>query len=131
MMFRHRFISFILLLGIAPLGCHISNKGEDMLVRKLDAVMLTANDLPPTMELDVSSSFAIAGKRKFPDCRWIFTILKEHAPRRRYFCELLVAWERRRGENRRGRVDGHARLCGDLSTRTQARRCYRGCYLAH
>ena len=37
-----------------------------MLVRKLDAVMLTANDLPPTMELDVSSSFAIAGKRKHP-----------------------------------------------------------------
>ena len=66
MMLQCRFISFILLLVIVPLGCHILNKGDDMLVRKLDAVMLTANDLPPTMELDVSSSFAIAGKRKHP-----------------------------------------------------------------
>ena len=66
MIFRWRFISFILLLVIAPLGCHILNKGEDMLVRKLDAVMLTANDLPPTMELDVRSSFVLRGKRKFP-----------------------------------------------------------------
>ena len=66
MMFRCCLLVFILLLVIAPLGCHILNKGEDMLVRKLDAVMLTANDLPATMELDVSSSFAISGRRKFP-----------------------------------------------------------------
>ena len=71
-MFRCCLLVFIFLLVIAPLGCHIFNKGavsnkaEDMLVRKLDAVMLTANDLPTTMELDVRSSFAISGKRKFP-----------------------------------------------------------------
>ena len=66
MMFRCCLLVFILLLVIAPLGCHILNKGEDMLVRKLEAVMLTANDLPPTMELSVRSSFAISGKRKSP-----------------------------------------------------------------
>ena len=66
MMFRCCLLGFILLLGIAPLGCHILNKGDDMLVRTLDAVMLTANDLPATMELDVRSSFAISGKRKLP-----------------------------------------------------------------
>lgn len=66
MIFRCCLLVFILLLVIAPLGCHILNKGEDMLVRNLDAIMLTANDLPPTMELSVRSSFAISGKRKFP-----------------------------------------------------------------
>ena len=66
MMFRCCLLVFILLLVIAPLGCHILNKGDNMLVRNLDAVMLTANDLPATMELDVSSSFVISGKRKFP-----------------------------------------------------------------
>lgn len=72
MMFRCCLLVFIFLLVIAPLGCHILNKGavvnkgKNMLVRNLDAVMLTANDLPTTMELDVRSSFAISGKRKFP-----------------------------------------------------------------
>ena len=66
MMFQRRFIVFIFLLVIALLGCHILNKGHNTLVRKLDAVMLTANDLSPTMELDVRSSFAISGRRKFP-----------------------------------------------------------------
>ena len=51
MMFRCRFIAFIFLFAIAPLGCDTINKGEKMLVRKLDAVILTVNDLP-TMEVD-------------------------------------------------------------------------------
>ena len=58
MMFRLRFIAFIFVLSMAPLGCKIINKGavinkrEHMLVRKLDAVVLTADDVR-TMELDV------------------------------------------------------------------------------
>ena len=57
MILRFRFITFIFLLAIAPLGCAITNKeavlneGEHMLVRKLDAVLLAADDLP-TMEVD-------------------------------------------------------------------------------
>ena len=71
MMFQRRFISFILLLAIAPLGCHISNKaailnkGEDLLVRKLDAIILTVNDLP-TMQVDTSSAFRVGGFAKKP-----------------------------------------------------------------
>ena len=65
MMFRFRFITFILLFAIAPLGCDILNKGENMLVRKLDAIILTADDLP-TMEVDASSTLVIGGVRKQP-----------------------------------------------------------------
>ena len=70
-MFRCRFIAFILLLAIAPLGCNIINKGaiinkgEHMLVRKLDAVILTANDLP-TMEINVSTTRRRGGTAKQP-----------------------------------------------------------------
>ena len=59
-------IGLLILLMTTLLGCGILNKGDNTLVRKLDAVMLTTNDLPPTMELDVRSSFAIPAKRKFP-----------------------------------------------------------------
>ncbi|MDE0686286.1 MAG: hypothetical protein OXI63_25445, partial [Candidatus Poribacteria bacterium] len=65
MMFRCRFIAFIFLLAIAPLGCDILNKGEKMLVRKLDAVILTANDLP-TMQVDVSTADRRGGMAKQP-----------------------------------------------------------------
>ena len=52
MRFRLRFIASIFLLAVmAPLGCSPTNKGEQMLVRKLNAVILTATDLP-TMEED-------------------------------------------------------------------------------
>ena len=69
--FQRRFIVFVSLLAMLLFGCHISNqgaifnKGESMLVRKLNAVMLMANDLP-TMKLDTSSSFTITGLAEFP-----------------------------------------------------------------
>lgn len=69
--FQRRFIVFVSLLVMPLLGCHISNqgaifnKGKARLVRELDAVMLTANDLP-TMKLDTSSSFTIPGFGKQP-----------------------------------------------------------------
>ncbi len=63
-MFRLRFISFVSLIAIMPLlGCPI-NKGENKLVRQLDAILLTADDLPTTMALDVSASFPIGGQRR-------------------------------------------------------------------
>lgn len=66
MIFRWRFIAFIFLFAIALLGCHISNKAatlnkrDNMLVRKLDAIILTANDLP-TMQVDTSLARRIGG----------------------------------------------------------------------
>ena len=65
MMFRCRFITFISLFAIAPLGCTIPNTGEKMLVRKLNAIILTANDLP-TMRVDTSSVFRIGGFAEEP-----------------------------------------------------------------
>ena len=50
-MFRLRFISFILILAMPPLGCGILYIGENMLVGKLNAILLTADDVP-TMKLD-------------------------------------------------------------------------------
>ena len=65
-MFRLRFISFIFFTVIMPtLGCAIINKGEHMLVRKLDAVLLTAND-GPTMEVDAVTNHRIRGVVKEP-----------------------------------------------------------------
>ena len=68
--FQRLFIVFVLLLAMPFLGCHISNgtifsKGEAMLVRELNTVMLTANDLP-IMKLDTSSSFTLPGLGKQP-----------------------------------------------------------------
>jgi hypothetical protein len=47
------------------LGCWVLYEGEDMLVRKLNAVILTADDLP-TMELDAVTSNGSGGVRKEP-----------------------------------------------------------------
>ena len=60
MMFQCRFITFILLFAIVPLGCAILNTGEKMLVRRLDPIILTANDLP-TMQVDTSLSRRVGG----------------------------------------------------------------------
>ena len=71
MIFRCHFTAFILLFAIAPLGCNIINKGaiinkgEHMLVRKLDAVLLTVNDLS-TMQMDVSTTHRRGGIGKQP-----------------------------------------------------------------
>ena len=54
----------VLTLITTLLGCPI-NKGEQMLVRKLDAVILTANDLP-TMEINVSATRRRGGIAKQP-----------------------------------------------------------------
>ena len=62
---RFRFITFILLLSLPPLGCGILYTGEHMLVKKLDTILLTANDLP-TMEVDASANFRIRGVGKQP-----------------------------------------------------------------
>ncbi len=72
-MFRCHFTAFIFLLAMAPLGCHTINKlgchtfnkAENMLVRKLDAVILTADDLP-MMEVDAGLNFPIPGLAKQP-----------------------------------------------------------------
>ena len=56
-------ISFLTLITTL-LGCPV-NKGENMLVRKLDAVLLTVNDLP-TMEVDVSTTSRRGGMAKQP-----------------------------------------------------------------
>ena len=66
MKFKCFWLGFLLLLAMVMLGCDIFNKGEAMLVRKLDAVMLTANDLPTTMALDASSSSARPGLGAHP-----------------------------------------------------------------
>ena len=58
MMFRLRFIVFIFFIAMLSLGCGIFYKGGNMLVRKLDAIILTRVDLP-TMEEDA----VIAGRR--------------------------------------------------------------------
>ncbi|MDE0325720.1 MAG: hypothetical protein OXN27_17530 [Candidatus Poribacteria bacterium] len=71
MIFQTRFIAFIFLFAIAPLGCHISNKaatlnkGDDMLVRKLDSILLTVDDLP-TMAVDPTMNHRIGGVGKHP-----------------------------------------------------------------
>ena len=72
MILRFRFITFIFLLAIAPLGCAITtnkeavlNEGDNMLVRKLNAVLLTTDDLP-TMELDTSYAYPIIGHTEEP-----------------------------------------------------------------
>ena len=65
MMFQRRFIAFILLLSLPSLGCGILYTGEHMLVKKLDTILLTANDLP-TMEVDASANFRIRGVGKQP-----------------------------------------------------------------
>ncbi|MDD9972904.1 MAG: hypothetical protein OXU27_02810 [Candidatus Poribacteria bacterium] len=71
MMFQRRFIAFIFIFAIAPLGCHISNeaatfnKGDNMLVRNLDAILLTVDDLP-TMTVDAASNRRIRGPAKQP-----------------------------------------------------------------
>lgn len=47
MVFRGRFMGFIFfLVTILPLGCSVTDKEADMLVRRLDAVILTVQDLP-------------------------------------------------------------------------------------
>ena len=56
-------ISFLTLITTL-LGCPV-NKGENMLVRKLDAVLLTTNDLP-TMEVDGRVNFRTGGMVKEP-----------------------------------------------------------------
>ncbi len=66
MMLRCRLIAFVFLFIIALPGCDIINKDEHMLVRELDAILLTADDLPTTMELDVSSTFPISGRMREP-----------------------------------------------------------------
>lgn len=55
-------IGFLLLVSTTLLGCLV-NKGENMLVRKLDAVLLTADDLP-TMEVD--TALVISERRRCP-----------------------------------------------------------------
>ena len=71
-MFQRRFIAFIFLLAIPLLGCHIpnkaaiSNQGDNTLVRKLNAILLTTDDLPITMKLDIGSSSTIRGFGKQP-----------------------------------------------------------------
>ena len=57
----------VLTLITTLLGCPVNkgNKGEQMLVRKLDAVLLTTNDLP-TMEVDVSTTRRRGGIAKQP-----------------------------------------------------------------
>ena len=65
MMFRYRFTVFILLLAIAPLGCSV-NKREKMLVRKLDAITLTANDLPTMTVGNFPANIPFHGVSKEP-----------------------------------------------------------------
>ncbi|MDE0686283.1 MAG: hypothetical protein OXI63_25430 [Candidatus Poribacteria bacterium] len=65
MMFRYRFTAFILLLAIAPLGCSV-NKKEKMLVRKLDAITLTANDLPTMTMGNFPANIPFGGLAKQP-----------------------------------------------------------------
>ena len=71
MMFQRRFTAFIFILAIAPVGCHISNeaatfkKGDNMLVRNLDAILLTVDDLP-TMAVDPTINHRIGGVGKQP-----------------------------------------------------------------
>ena len=77
MMFQRRFISFILFLAMPSFGCHISNreatlnkeailnKGDNTLVRKLNAILLTTDDLPTTMKLS-GSAHTIPGLGKQP-----------------------------------------------------------------
>lgn len=64
-MLGSRFIAFIFLFALLPLGCGILYQGENMLVRNLNAIILTAADLP-TMKLDGSSTFRIRGLAKQP-----------------------------------------------------------------
>lgn len=71
MIFRCRFIGFVFLFAMVLLGCNtinkgaVSNQGDQMLLRNLDAVILTVTDLP-TMEEDNSSTDAIGGMAKQP-----------------------------------------------------------------
>ena len=65
MMFHGRCIAFILLLSLPPLGCGILYTGEHMLVKKLDTILLTANDLP-TMEVDPTMNHRRRGVVKQP-----------------------------------------------------------------
>ena len=65
-------IGLLILLMTTLLGCHTPNKaaisnqgaifneGDDMLVRNLDAILLTVDDLP-TMQVDTSSAFRVGG----------------------------------------------------------------------
>ena len=66
-MFRLRFIGFIFLVigTMLSLGCWVLYNGENMLVRRLDAIILTADDLP-TMEVDAVTSNGSGGVRKEP-----------------------------------------------------------------
>ena len=66
MRFHYGLLSFLLLLTLPLLGCDIFNKGEDMLVRNLDAVILTANDLPTMKEGVTTDSHRIGGHAKSP-----------------------------------------------------------------
>ena len=70
MRFRCFWLVFVLLLAMGLLGCNIFNqggvkKGEAMLVRKLDAVILTDNDLP-TMKLDGGTGHRAEGFTDLP-----------------------------------------------------------------
>ena len=62
---RFRFITFILLLSLPPLGCGILYTGENMLVGKLSAILLTTDDVP-TMKLDPVVTGHRRGVVKYP-----------------------------------------------------------------
>lgn len=67
MMFRLSLIAFIFLLSMALLGCavinngSINNKGEEKLVKSLDAVILTVTDLPTMREGVGTPSHRVVG----------------------------------------------------------------------
>lgn len=57
-MFRLRFISFtFLIVTTFSLGCNIINKSENRLVRKLDPVLLTEDDLPSMQVTSIIEAF--------------------------------------------------------------------------
>ena len=142
MMFRCRFISFILFLAITSLGYNMTNKGaiinkginkgEQMLVRKLDAILLTTDDLPATMELDISSSSTIPGFAKQPPVvdgfsqSWNGTQPEEPIH--------VSYWLFQSGTDAEKAA---YQWCGSHcfsrypSTRAQCRGCHRRCHIAH
>ena len=149
MMFRLRCIGFIFLIATVPLlGCP-DNKGENMfnieekikdieekmkekmLVGRLDAVLLTVDDLP-TMELDGGMARRIDGIAKQPPgCRQVSPIMGWNSTRRTYLCSILVISERRRYPKSRQPLVPVPWSSSFLSTRTQCRGCHRRCHMAH